>query len=84
MFVGIDPIILFVKDFDLQLAFYRDQVGLKYKEGSYGWAEFDVAGTVFALHGGYKGHVPKENNVARLKNDQSLGVSKRIFRFLHL
>ncbi len=64
MFVGLDPIILFVKDFDRQLGFYRNTLGLKYKGGSYGWAEFDVGGTTFALHGGFKGHVPKDNNVA--------------------
>lgn len=64
MFVRLDPIILFVKDFDRQLAFYKDTLGLKYKGGSYGWAEFDIGGTTFALHGGFKGHVPKDNNVA--------------------
>ncbi len=60
MITRIDPIVVFVRDFEKSLAFYRDQVGLKLayppmKEGQ-GWAAFQVGGTGFCIHGGGKGN----------------------------
>ncbi len=44
--------ILFAKDFDSMLNFYRDSLGLQLVEGqgSAGWAEFDAGGARLALH----------------------------------
>lgn len=55
MIMRIEPILLFVRDFERCLAFYRDVVGLRLKSEEDGYAEFDVGGTTFALHGGYEG-----------------------------
>src|SRR5262245_17249744 len=44
--------ILFVKDFERMLAFYRDTLGLRAAEGdgTPGWAELDAGGARLALH----------------------------------
>lgn len=55
MIVGLYPILLSVKDFDRDLAFYRDTLGLRSKGGAGHSAEFDVGGMTFALHGGWPG-----------------------------
>lgn len=66
MIIAMNPIILFVKDFETSLSFYRNILGLKMThivEPHEDFATFDVGGTVFALHGGFKGKVG-EGNVA--------------------
>jgi lactoylglutathione lyase len=47
----IDPIILFVSRFSECLSFYRKALGLSLKKQVGEWAEFDVGGMTFALHG---------------------------------
>ena len=58
MIKEINPIILFVKNFNECLSFYRDILGLKLvgrtSENS-NFATFDVGGTDFSIHGGYSG-----------------------------
>lgn len=58
MIKKINPIILFVKNFNECLSFYRDVLGLRLvgspSENS-NFATFDVGGTDFSIHGGYKG-----------------------------
>ena len=55
MIKEINPIILFVKNFNECLSFYRDILGLKLvgrtSENS-NFATFDVGGTDFSIHGG--------------------------------
>jgi predicted enzyme related to lactoylglutathione lyase len=66
MISSINPILLFVKDFDASLEFYQKTLGLRMMSGEEtleGFARFDVGGVVFALHGGYQGEVG-EGNVA--------------------
>ena len=58
MIARIDPILLFVHDFQQSLAFYRDVLELPIKsleEVHEEFAEFDLGGITFALHGGYEG-----------------------------
>ena len=60
MITRLSPIVVFVKDFEKSLAFYRDQVGLKLaypaRHGHVGWAAFKVGGSEFCIHGGGKGN----------------------------
>ena len=56
---GLMEVILQVKDMNIQVAFYRDKLGLKvtYPEGvvdyaNEGWVTFDTGRCVLALHGG--------------------------------
>ncbi len=59
MIERIDPILLFVHDFQQSLAFCRDVLELPINslEEVHGeFAEFDLAGITFALHGGNEGH----------------------------
>lgn len=58
MIARIDPILLFVKDFTRSLSFYRDVLGLKVRSHEpvhEQFAQFELGGTTFAIHGGYKG-----------------------------
>ncbi len=60
MITHLSPVVVFVKDFERSLAFYRDKVGLTlayppvYGPGG-GWAEFRLKGAGFCLHSGGKG-----------------------------
>ncbi len=47
----IDPIILFVSRFSQCLSFYRKVLGMSLRKQVGEWAEFDVGGVTFALHG---------------------------------
>ncbi|MFQ5945471.1 MAG: VOC family protein [Anaerolineae bacterium] len=58
MIARIDPILLFVRDFQRSLDFYRNVLGLPVKsldEVHEEFAEFDLGEITFALHGGYEG-----------------------------
>ena len=46
---NVDYIILYVRDLDASVAFYRDVVGLAHKFTDSGYAEFVTEGTKFAL-----------------------------------
>ncbi|MGQ0797757.1 MAG: VOC family protein [Methanobacteriota archaeon] len=53
----INPILLFVRDFDRSLKFYRDMLGLKVQsleDVHEEYASFRVGGIVFAIHGGHQ------------------------------
>jgi len=54
---GLDHVYYWVADMDRAVSFYRDVMGLSLvrQDGSR-WAEFDVAGRRFALHGAVDGH----------------------------
>ena len=57
MIKKINPIILFVKNFNECISFYRDILGLRLVGASSensNFATFDVGGTDFSIHGGYK------------------------------
>lgn len=61
MISHIDPILLFVHNFQKCLAFYRDVLGLPLRsqnEVHEEFAEFDLGNLTFALHGGYEGEGP--------------------------
>lgn len=45
----VDYVILYVKDLDASIAFYKDVVGLPFKFQDSGYAEFATEGTKFAL-----------------------------------
>jgi predicted enzyme related to lactoylglutathione lyase len=51
----VNPIIIFVSNFDKCLRFYRKvfQLGLLHKSAD--WAELDAGGFILSIHGGYKG-----------------------------
>lgn len=58
MITNISPVILFVKDFQKALVFYRDTLGLtpSSSEATHGeFASFAVGSVGFSIHGGYKG-----------------------------
>ena len=42
--------LIFAKDIDRLIAFYRDGLGLRLLDRSSGWARFDAGGTSLALH----------------------------------
>ncbi len=46
---GVDYVILYVRDLDASIAFYRDVVGLPFKFQQSSYAEFATEGTKFAL-----------------------------------
>lgn len=48
---SIGYVILFVRDMAASVAFYRDTIGLPVKSESAHWTEFDLQGTLLALHG---------------------------------
>jgi len=63
---SINPVILFVKDYEKAFRFYKDTLGLKLvsaEEPHDEFATFEIGGTVFALHGGYDGEI-REGNIA--------------------
>jgi lactoylglutathione lyase len=43
-------VIVYVKDIDRGVAFYRDTLGLKVKLDDSGWVEFDTGAATLALH----------------------------------
>lgn len=49
------PIIVFVREFDRCVRFYRKAFGLEPVRLDDHWSEFDVGGVRFALHAGYRG-----------------------------
>lgn len=51
-------VIVFARDMGRSIAFYRDTLGLAVKAESPHWAEFDVGGTILALHGMEPGAPP--------------------------
>ncbi len=58
MITSISPVILFVKDFQKALVFYRDKLGLTPSSGEAPHEEFSsfaVGSVEFSIHGGYKG-----------------------------
>lgn len=48
---SIGYVILFVRSMTASIAFYRDTLGLPVKSENPHWTEFDLQGTVLALHG---------------------------------
>jgi len=53
----INPILLFVRDFERSLRFYKDVLGLKVQsleDVHEEFASFRVGGIVFAIHGGHR------------------------------
>jgi lactoylglutathione lyase len=43
-------VIVYVKDIERALSFYRDMLGMTVKMNESGWVEFDTGATTFALH----------------------------------
>lgn len=88
MIKRIEPVILFVRNFQESLVFYRDKLGLQPYPGSWGtghgggFAQFRVGGSTFAIHGGYKGpaggpiaiHFEVDDLSAEAARLRSLGV----------
>lgn len=50
--------ILFVRDMDASVAFYRDRIGLPLRFQSPGWSEFNSGSCTLALHQAAAGSVP--------------------------
>lgn len=55
---SIGYIIVFVRDMDRSIAFYRDTLGIPVKMASPHWTEFQLEGTTLALHGVEEGWPP--------------------------
>lgn len=53
--IALSPVIVFVKSFERCVEFYRSAFGLEPVRLDDHWAEFEVGGIRFALHGGYDG-----------------------------
>jgi lactoylglutathione lyase len=49
-FRKVDYVILYVRDLERSIAFYRDVIGLPFKFSQSGYAEFATEGTKFALY----------------------------------
>ncbi len=62
----VNPIIIFVKDFEKCLRFYRKVFGLHLLHRVGQWAELDAGGFVLSIHGGYQGE--------RFRHQQPLGL----------
>ncbi len=62
----VNPIIIFVKDFERGLRFYRKVFGLPLLHRVGQWAELDARGFVLSIHGGYQGE--------RFQHQQPLGL----------
>ena len=50
----VNPIIIFVSNFDKCLRFYRQVFHLRLVHKTSDWAELDAGGFVLSIHGGYK------------------------------
>lgn len=64
---GLSEVILYVKDMQTQVHFYRDILGLPLRElageadfSHHFWVEFDTGPVTFALHGGSEGRVGQD------------------------
>lgn len=53
-------VILYVRDTQKIVAFYRDTLGLKVRVNEQGWAEFETGSVTLALHH-HEGDMPKRN-----------------------
>ncbi len=51
----VNPIIIFVSNFDKCLRFYRQVFHLRVLHKTGEWAELDAGGCILSIHGGYKG-----------------------------
>ena len=51
-------VILYVKDVQESVPFYRDVLGIPVRHAEKGWGELETAGTTLALHGYEKGPPP--------------------------
>ena len=51
----VNPIIIFVSNFDKCLRFYRQVFHLPMLHKTGDWAELDAGGFILSIHGGYKG-----------------------------
>ena len=51
----VNPIIIFVSNFDKCLRFYRQVFHLQMLHRTDDWAELDAGGFILSIHGGYKG-----------------------------
>ena len=47
---GVDYVIIYVRDLDASIAFYRDVIGLPFKFQDHGYAEFGTSGPKFGLY----------------------------------
>ncbi|MBL8861262.1 MAG: VOC family protein [Planctomycetes bacterium] len=47
---SIGYVILFVRDMQRSIAFYRDTLGIPVKMQEHNWTEFDMTGAILALH----------------------------------
>ena len=54
-------VIVYVKDTEKTLPFYRDTLGMKLKMNEPGWVEFDTGATTFCLHGAKPGDTSYSN-----------------------
>jgi lactoylglutathione lyase len=75
--VSLDHVYYWVTDVDRGVAFYRDVLGLPLvrQDGSR-WAEFDVAGRRFALHGAVDGHPISPGGAAAVFEVEDLDRAK--------
>lgn len=78
MIEGINPIILFVKNFDECLEFYRDKLGLQMVDEDSphkDFATFLVGGVEFSLHSGYDGSTKSPVSLHFLTSDINEEIS---------
>lgn len=72
-------VILFAKDFDRMVAFYRDVIGLAPQgDAEPGWQDFDAGGCAFALHA-LPEHVTQEIVIEDPPQPRSASWTKVVF-----
>jgi len=73
---SIGYVIVFVRDMNRSVAFYRDTLGIPTKEVTPHWTEFDLQGTTLALHGVEGEYPPAPKPLA--DPSQKKGVAQEI------
>lgn len=67
-----------ITNMDQAIAFYRDILGLDLKiRAGDDWAEFDVGGTIVALHGTRPGHAPPQGGATVVFDVEDLDATVR-------
>jgi predicted enzyme related to lactoylglutathione lyase len=81
MLKRVDNAHYWTKDMDAAVAFYRDVLGLAMRmRAGEDWTEFDLGGSVVALHGTREGHAPPQAGATVVFEVDELDVAMRALR----
>ncbi len=76
---GLDHVYYWTSDMDRSVAFFTDVLGLHLaRRDGESWAEFDVPGRTFALHGAVEGHMPPPGGATAVFEVEDLDRAKAL------